>query len=111
MDVKELRSWKKGETRKFLNIVDRFSGLQTMSQVPNGSGETLRRAYRSTWRKHYGVPIVAVSDSARAIERGVFAQMFERDETEPRTSAGEAHHENSQTERHGGWFEEIFNSK
>ena len=46
--------------------------------------------------------------SARAIQRGAFAQLFERDETEPRTSAGEAHHENSPTERHGGWFEEIF---
>ena len=79
LDVKELRSWRAGQTEKFLNIVDRCSELLTMTRVPNASGETLRQAYRTMWRRHYDVPTIAVSDSARAIQRGVFAKMFERE--------------------------------
>lgn len=109
IDVKELRGLKAGETRKFLNIVDRASGLQQMIPIENAQGATLREAYRSNWRRHYGPPVVAVSDGARALTMGVMAEIFDNDETQPRAGAGEAHENNSHTETHGGWYERIFN--
>ena len=40
---------------------------------------------------------------------GLMATIFGNDETNHGVAAGEAHQDNSHVERHGGWFERIFN--
>ena len=109
MCVSEVSITRRVETRTFLNVVDRCSGLQQMIEVENQQAVTLREKYRSGWRRHYGPPVDAVSDSARALSMGLMAAIFGNDATNHEAAAGEAHQDNSHAGRHGGWFERSFN--
>lgn len=110
LDVKYIQGWKPNQTIPCVSMVDYGSSLQVC--VPMFSRETaeqIKTALRDQWIAWAGAPSALITDPARTNLSEALGTFCESLGIRMLHTAAEAHYQLGKVERHGQWFEHIFN--
>ena len=109
LDVKYLPSWKPGKTIQCVNIVDYASSLQVVVPIfQHETSEVVKGVLRDNWIAWAGVPEFLITDPHKTNVGEVVATFCQDQGIKQLSTAAEAHFQLGKVERHGQWFQHIF---
>ena len=109
LDVKYLPSWKPGKTIQCVNIVDYASSLQIVVPIfQHETSDIIKGVLRDNWISWAGVPEFLITDPHKPNVGEVVASYCQDLGIKQLSTAAEAHFQLGKVERHGQWFQHIF---
>ncbi len=109
LDVKYLPGWKANQRVPCVNIVDHGTSMQVMAPIfTRETGELLKGVFRDSWLTWAGPPIHLITDPSKPNLSQELQQFCENNGIHMSHIAADAHWQLGKTERHGQWFEQIF---
>ena len=109
LDVKYLPSWKPGKTIRCVNIVDYASSLQIVVPIfQHETSDIIKGVLRDNWISWAGVPEFLITDPHKPNVGEVVASYCQDLGIKQLSTAAEAHFQLGKVERHGQWFQHIF---
>ena len=108
-DVKKLPGWEVYQTVTWLNIIDYAPGFQLMFPFFEvEAADVLKSLFQRGWQSWAGAPVEVILDPARTNLAASFVDPLELTRTRVLSTAAEAHNQLSKVEKHGHFFEVIF---
>ena len=109
LDVKYLPGWKANQRVPCVNIVDHGTSMQVMAPIfTRETGELLKGVFRDSWLTWAGPPVHLITDPSKPNLSQELQQFCENNGIHMSHIAADAHWQLGKTERHGQWFEQIF---
>ena len=109
LDVKYLPGWKANQRVPCVNIVDHGNSMQVMAPIfTRETGELLKGVFRDSWMTWAGPPVHLITDPSKPNLSQELQQFCENNGIHMSHIAADAHWQLGKTERHGHWFEQIF---
>ncbi|CAK8993884.1 unnamed protein product [Durusdinium trenchii] len=97
-----------GELLTFLNMLDWGTNFQQVALCQNRTSEEVQKVFLSEWTKHYGPPLLLVSDRGPEFTGQRFQEMISGLGTTIHYTNSQSPWQNSRTEKAGGVFKEKF---
>lgn len=92
----------------FLNMLDWGTNFQQVALCQNRTSEEVQKVFLSEWTKHYGPPLLLVSDRGPEFTGQRFQEMISGLGTTIHYTNSQSPWQNSRTEKAGGVFKEKF---
>lgn len=109
LDVKYLKGWKVNQRIPCVSIVDYGTSFQIMAPIfERENAELLKGVLRDSWIAWAGPPQNLTTDPAKPNISDALAEFLEGNGIKHHKIAADAHWQLGKVERHGQWFEKIF---
>ena len=109
LDVKYLKGWKVNQRVPCVSIVDYGTSFQVMAPIfERETAELLKGVLRDSWIVWAGPPQNITTDPAKPNISDALAAFLEGQGIKHHKIAADAHWQLGKVERHGQWFEKIF---